>query len=484
MEESGILKSAIDLFYHCDYFLLQRKDAYMKFLTKIMTNVESASEVTNVLFGLASEYKKLYDTCVSSVIGSIEKRQKAGKMMIQSFETNRITVKDEYRRKFISLKSVSIHLVDSVNESFGCAANEESNIVFGFLDKFIYENFWKWLHVEKWIHVSNHIKERTIDVDYPYTDTMLDKVYDVTGYLCGARLHNMIRLNRLKSEYRYVFTEYYKMSRYPNGSMAVEDGLPAGYLLFRQHSEGLYFARVGNFNFIKIVQAIFMQSLSTDVLILFNAMEPVKLVQKVILNSTVVQTAFKESCFMLTGEFKNETNLVAGKDPICYLFRFLIQGFIRVYSKEIYQMRLSNVLLSKTGASGIRTALLTLSDKSEKKKKASSENSSDINSDSLTSSSAQDTPSSLYICCCKREYKGEGWYKRHIMTCSTYNSNLPIDKTAVQLDNLLELECLEQLGDFDLNADEQVGINLELALEKEENEFDAKYVSNILQDDV
>ena len=147
------------------------------------------------------------------------------------------------------------------------------------------------------------------------------------------------------------------MSRYPNGSMSVLDGLPAEYLLFRQHSEGLYFARVGNFNFIKIVQAIFMQSLSTDVLILYNAMEPIKLVQEVILNSKNVQNAFKESCFMLIDQFKDETNLVDDNDPICYLYRFLIEGFIRVDAKDIYQLRLSNVLLSKSGASGIRTAL-------------------------------------------------------------------------------------------------------------------------------
>ena len=83
----------------------------------------------------------------------------------------------------------------------------------------------------------------------------------------------MIRLNRLKCDYKYAFTEYYKMSRYLNGSMAVLDGLPAEYLLFPQHSEGFYLARVGNFSFIKIVQAIFMQSLSTDVLILYNTME-------------------------------------------------------------------------------------------------------------------------------------------------------------------------------------------------------------------
>jgi hypothetical protein len=108
------------------------------------------------------------------------------------------------------------------------------------------------------MHFSQHIRERETDLDYPYSATMLEKVYDITGYLCGAQLHNMIRLNRLKCDYKYVFTEYYKMSRYPNGSMAVLDGLPAEYLLFPQHSEGLYFAGVGNFGFIKIVQAILM----------------------------------------------------------------------------------------------------------------------------------------------------------------------------------------------------------------------------------
>ena len=39
-----------------------------------------------------------------------------------------------------------------------------------------------------------------------------------------------------------------------------------------------------------------------------------------------------------------------------------------MHSKDIYQLRLSNVLLSKTGASGIRTALLALSGDAQKKK--------------------------------------------------------------------------------------------------------------------
>jgi hypothetical protein len=490
METNGILKNSISCFYGCKYFLLQRKEVYMNFLTKIMTVAKSCSEVTKLLFGLACGYKLLYDTYVSSVSGSIEKRQKAGKIMIQKFEMNRISLKDEYRCKFSSLTSVLTHLVGFETETFGGTVYEESNLVFGFLDKYIYENFWKWLHLEKGMHISQHIRERESDVNYPYSATMLDKVYDITGYLCGARLHNMIRLNRLKCDYKYVFTEYYKMSRYPNGSMAVLDGLPANYLLFRQHSEGLYFARVGNFNFIKIIQAIFMQSLSTDVLILYNALEPIKMVQKVILNSENVQKAFKESCFMLIDQFKDETNLVDGKDPICYLYRFLIEGFIRVYAKDIYQLRLSNVLLSKTGASGIRTALLTLSDDAHKKKKVCIQVSSSVKSATvlststlISSSSASESPAFAFICSCGKGYIQEGWYKRHTLSCSVHNTHLPSDSLSVHLDNLLELECLQQLGDFDLTADLQAALNLEDSLEKEEDEYDAHFVSNVLDDE-
>ena len=40
-----------------------------------------------------------------------------------------------------------------------------------------------------------------------------------------------------------------------------------------------------------------MQYLTTDALILFNSIEPVKTIKEIILNSTNVQDAFKKSCF-------------------------------------------------------------------------------------------------------------------------------------------------------------------------------------------
>ena len=42
--------------------------------------------------------------------------------------------------------------------------------------------------------------------------------------------------------------------------------------------------------------------------------------------------------------FLKDLNLVTDKCPIAYLFRFLIQGFIRVYSEDIHQYRLSKAI--------------------------------------------------------------------------------------------------------------------------------------------
>ena len=113
---------------------------------------------------------------------------------------------------------------------------------------------------------------------------------------------------------------------------------------------------------------------------------------------------------MISNIFDIEKILAIDKSPVCYLFQFLVQGFIRVYSKDIYQHRLSNVLLSKTGASGIRTALLTLSAEAHKKK--------NVTSDSTTNSQA--VPVEKCLCICGREFTGNGWLARHIVSCSIY----------------------------------------------------------------
>jgi hypothetical protein len=120
-----------------------------------------------------------------------------------------------------------------------------------------------------------------------------------------------------------------------------------------------------------------------------------------------------------------------------------------VYSKDIYQHRLSNVLLSKTSASGIRTALLTLSAEAQKKKNVTTTN----------TTTAQAVTIDKYSCPCGREFTGNGWLARHIISCSIYininntsSDHIPADHSSVILDNLLENEGLQDLGDFHVIA--------------------------------
>ena len=67
-----------------------------------------------------------------------------------------------------------------------------------------------------------------------------------------------------------------------------------------------------------------MQSLTTDVLIIFNSYDPVNRVHQVILNSKNVQEAFKKSCCTLQDQFTDNINLATDENAISYLYQFLI----------------------------------------------------------------------------------------------------------------------------------------------------------------
>ena len=96
--------------------------------------------------------------------------------------------------------------------------------------------------------------------------------------------------------------------------------------------------------------------------------------------------------------------------------------FIRVYSKYIYQFRLSNVLLSKSGASGIRTTLLTLTAESEKKKK-SQVITKNLKSNGTNENDSPVVGSIVFLeCPCGKKYKQDkkDWYLRHMTHCKKY----------------------------------------------------------------
>ena len=493
LEADGIFKASVATFCEENFLMHVRYNCYKKFVLFILGVPIPCNIVKHLFFELILEYQQLYKRYVLPTSGTIEKRQKAGKLMILHLETKRTLVRDKFQLKFVQLSCVSSILSSPDNEEMGLTIHEESNLIYCCMEELLYKNFWNWIRKERGTSVSDFIKERDSDAHYEFTPPMLDKIYDICGYLCGYRVINLIKLNRIKSEYRKVFQDYHSHSRMLNGTMALTCRLPAECLLFREHSGGLYYSKTANFNFIKIIQAIWMQCLTTDVLIIFNSQEPVKLVHKLILNSVKVQRAFKESCYSMVELFTPSLNLATDINAISFLYQFLIQGFVRVYAKDIYQLRLSNVLMSKTGASGIRTALLTLSASSLKNKTNDTVNT--IVNDTIESNvlNCEDSTEKYYNCPCGKSYqkKSKTWYARHITLCTKYihtdtNSceiEPPLDKESVVLDNLIELECLENFGVYSWEVDAQVGINTEDRLISEENAFDASLVSSIVVED-
>ena len=474
----------------------------MTFFVNFMEDDASCTALQRLLFEILLLYFESYRKNVSTTSGDIEKRMKSGKVMVVNFENDRNDGRETYRKKFVSLSVVRILFEEPQNEELNKSTSEQSNLLFCYLEDFLYQNFWKWYHNIRGLDVDNYITERPTDSTYDYSETMLHKIYDITGYLRGHRIFNLIHLNRLRVEYKEVFQNYYDNSRHANGATALSHELPAQCLLFRDHSEGLYYAKRENFVFIKIVQAVWMQSLTTNVLILFNAFEPVKLVHKVILNSKNVQSAFQQSCYFLQDQFKDGVDLAVDDNPISFLFQFLINGFVRTYTKDIYQLRLSNALLSNTGASGIRTNILSFSAKAASSKskcdndvvnernKSNNEN-ENVNKKQKINENKKVNKSTSLNCSCGKNFIRVSWYEKHTLSCSTHKCAMSDESSTEQvvhqdpvlLSTLIELEGIELLAE---HPDEDIMDKLRRAekyMENEENHCDAALSSHLFIDD-
>ena len=179
-ESNGIFKAIISDLFNCDDFLFQRRGLFLSFFRGCMLIPESCTDVIMLLLSLTCAYAELYETHVSKPIGNIEKQMKLGKIMIRNLEAKRDLLIDDYMVKFTGLtciyKFIKLELIGEVDENDW----EESNSLFVFIEKFLYNNFWIWLHREKRIHVNNFIKERPNDVNYPFSPVMQDKIYDIT----------------------------------------------------------------------------------------------------------------------------------------------------------------------------------------------------------------------------------------------------------------------------------------------------------------
>ena len=122
----------------------------------------------------------------------------------------------------------------------------------------------------------------------------------------------------------------------------------------------------------------------------------------------------------------------------------------------------------------------------------------------LDRSSSSTTIIKSNTCLCGRAFFGKGWYARHVLSCRTHltqkSSTTPADSApemcdnfnqlvsnsviSLMLDNLIELEGLEEDGDYDDDDSNMHNVKLnEVNSDQEEISFDSNFASNILIDD-
>ena len=81
-EEDGILKCTIQNLFECIPFYYQRRSVFLSFFKGCMSDPDSSTSIIKLLFDLSTSYLGSYSKLVTGTTGSIEKRQRAGKMMI------------------------------------------------------------------------------------------------------------------------------------------------------------------------------------------------------------------------------------------------------------------------------------------------------------------------------------------------------------------------------------------------------------------
>jgi hypothetical protein len=90
---------------------------------------DPCESISKLLFELTKEYHILYNLHVSKTSGPIEKRQKAGTVMIFNLETKRIEAHQRYKTKFINLERIRDVLGMPENEEVGDNFHEESSLI-------------------------------------------------------------------------------------------------------------------------------------------------------------------------------------------------------------------------------------------------------------------------------------------------------------------------------------------------------------------
>lgn len=140
---------------------------------------------------------------------------------------------------------------------------------------------------------------------------------------------------KLKSDISLWIQEFLDSNFYPAHlhAQAMRDDLPVDYLLNREIVGGLYFAQKSIFDFFTYIHHVYSTCMTTDVMIIYNADNPTELVENLLLTSKRVLRLFAV-CLKDADQTTLTESLCNGTSVACIMFRFIIQGFMRVMTKD------------------------------------------------------------------------------------------------------------------------------------------------------
>ena len=160
LQPAGIYEKTIEDLFESEIFFLGRESIHVMFFVKFLADDASCIALQKLLFELSVLYFESYGKNVLATAGDIEKRMKSGKAMVANFENDRNDARECCRKKFVSLSVVRVLFEEPQNEELNRSTSEQSNLLFCYLEDFLYKNFWKWLHRIKGLDVDDYITER------------------------------------------------------------------------------------------------------------------------------------------------------------------------------------------------------------------------------------------------------------------------------------------------------------------------------------
>jgi len=251
-----------------------------------------------------------------------------------------------------------------------CESPEENNSLFYRFESIIMDHFQISVQIEKKHHISSFLFFDERQPEISLTSFQSFKLYDHIGYVAGYRLQNAIKYRLIKEDVALKVAEFVKFNFYENKEEAMQNGMPANLVYFRDKFNGLKCSKIYLLNLFMYIEQMFSTIMNVNFMIMFNAENSCAQVSEKIMSSPKAQKLFC-ACFFFssTNDFDPLTFIEKGffkrTDYIGFIWRYLVNGYLNVNFKHKFKDWLKNAIGSNVGST-TRVELAVASKMSEK----------------------------------------------------------------------------------------------------------------------